>query len=370
MSVASIVVDIDAILHNIGVFRKIAPNSELIAVVKANAYAHGKTVLAQQICHHVDGFAVARLDEAIQLINALKKVGKTKRIILLEGFFIHDNLNDLIKYGFETVIHSSWQIDALKQMADKEKITTWFKIDTGMHRLGFNPADASHCFSQLLSCNVVKKPVHILSHFCCADEITSNKTIEQMAIFDQFIDSIKDKTTIGKQSIAASAGLLAWSDARRDVVRPGISLYGVSPFEYPQTDFDLKPAMTFKSELIAIRTHQQGESVGYGQTWQSPNDTILGVVAMGYGDGYPRNIPHNTPVLINGRKVPIVGRVSMDMIVVDLGLASQDKLGDEVIFWGNELPVEEIAAHTKISAYELLTRLTARANISYINKQA
>ncbi|MCO6537951.1 MAG: alanine racemase [Gilliamella sp.] len=362
MSIAVVEVNRQAVIHNVEYLKKMAPNSQLVAIIKANAYSHGSEEIAQLLHDKVNYFGVSRLTEAMQLRNN----GINTPILALEGFFPHDDLDYFIDFNIQPAIHSKWQIDILQTSLRKDQITTWFKLDTGMHRLGFCPDEAKDEFYRLASCSVVCKPINIMSHFSSADDLSSEKTLKQIELFDEFINSIDDKSLIGKRSIAASGGILAWPKAQRDVVRQGIALYGVSPFD--ESIAELQPAMTFKSELIAVRKHKKGESVGYGQIWCSQQDTKLGVVAMGYGDGYPRNIPENTPVLINGRKVPIVGRVSMDMIVVDLGINCLEKPGDEVIFWGAGLPVEEIAKHTGISAYELITRLTSRAKIHYIDK--
>ena len=355
MSIAVVEVNRKSILHNIEFFKQKSPSSSLMAVVKANAYGHGMEGVAQLLDEKVDCFGVARISEAV----GLRRVGIRSPIVLLEGFFPHDDINDLLDFNLQPVIHSSWQIDVLNTIPFPNEIVVWFKIDTGMHRLGFHSDEAVGEFNRLTNCKAIRHPINILSHFSSADELDSSQTKTQMAIFDEFARSVDSC----QQSIAASGGILAWPDSHRDMIRIGIALYGVSPFDEAITD--IQPAMTLKSELIAVRKHGKGQAVGYGQTWVSECDTILGVVAMGYGDGYPRGIPNNTPVYINGRLVPIVGRVSMDMIVVDLGLRCQDKPGDEVIFWGKELPVEQIAKHTGISAYELLTRLTSRAKIRY-----
>lgn len=362
MSIVVVEVNRRAIIDNIEFFRKKSTNSALMATVKANAYGHGLEGVSELLQDKVDYFGVARISEAIRLRNK----GINTPIVLLEGFFPHDDINDLIDFNLQPVVHSSWQIGKLLDIKLNNQITAWFKIDTGMHRLGFQMDEALAEFIRLTQCPVVRKSVNLISHFSSADELDSEQTIKQNALFDQFINLIPDKSYLNKYSIAASGGLLAWPDSHRDIIRAGIALYGVSPFEHAVEE--LTPAMTFKSELITIRKHKKGEAVGYGQIWKSKKETKLGVVAMGYGDGYPRNIPENTPVLVNGRRVPIVGRVSMDMIVVDLGIDSLEKPGDEVIFWGAQLPVEEIAKHTGISAYELLTRLTERAKIHYIDK--
>ncbi|MCX8642296.1 MULTISPECIES: alanine racemase [unclassified Gilliamella] len=361
MSIAVVEINRKSILHNLDVLKNQAPQSALMAIVKANAYGHGVEGIAKLLQDKVSYFGVARVSEAL----FLRKLGINTPIVLLEGFFPHDDVADLIDFNLQPVIHASWQIDALNNIAIDNQITAWFKIDTGMHRLGFHLDEAQAEFNRLANCQVIRKSINIISHFSSADEFDSAQTNKQNARLDAFIHSSGNKSLINKLSIAASGGILHWPDSHRDMIRAGIALYGVSPFNDPIAD--LKPVMTFKSELIAVRKHKKGQAVGYGQIWTSHKDTLLGVVAMGYGDGYPRNIAENTPVVINGRRVPIVGRVSMDMIVIDLGIDSLEKPGDEVIFWGKQLPVEEIAKHTGISAYELLTRLTSRAKIHYID---
>lgn len=238
------------------------------------------------------------------------------------------------------------------------------KLDSGMHRLGVRPEQAEAFYQRLSACRNVVQPVNIMSHFSRADEPLVDATEKQISCFEHFAN---DKP--GLKSIAASGGILLWPQAHRDWVRPGIILYGVSPLEKPYADhFGLQPAMTLKSSLIAVREHRAGEPVGYGGLWVSERDTRLGVVAMGYGDGYPRSAPSGTPIWLNGREVPIVGRVSMDMISVDLGPDASDKVGDEVVLWGNELPVERVAAFSGISAYELITKLTQRVTMEYIGE--
>ncbi|MCO6523747.1 MAG: alanine racemase [Candidatus Schmidhempelia sp.] len=367
MSIATIEVDLLALRHNIKLCQAQAPNCQLAAVVKANAYGHGMIEIARFLQGNVDYFAVARLNEALQL----RRAGVNVPILILAGFIPQDNISLFERYALQPVIHCPEQIAMLQNLKTSHPLKVWFKLDTGMHRLGFRPEDAVKYFNQLLECVSVAKPINLISHFCNADLLKQPDTASQIAVFDSFISALSDVSLIGLQSLAASGGQLAWPTSYRDVIRPGLALYGVSPFSYHEmnkgtgTMLGLKPAMTLKSELIAIRKHLKGEGIGYGQTWYSQRDTHIGVVAMGYGDGYPRNIPNGTPVLINGQRKPIVGRVAMDMIMVDLGADNQYHIGDEVIFWNKDLPVEEIADITGISAYELLTRLTTRSNIIY-----
>lgn len=371
MSIATIEVSISALLHNVNLFKQLGPASQIMAIVKANAYSHGKNKIASILDGVVDYFGVARLEEGIEL----RKIGIQSPILLLEGFFLHDDPKQLVDYNLQTVVHCPQQIEILQNAAlSSNSLDVWFKIDTGMHRLGFRLEQANSYFQQLAELPCVKKPLNVMSHFSSSDELHSAQTLHQIANFDLFLNSIEDPMLLGKQSIAASGGILAWPMSHRDVIRPGIALYGVSPFNYNEpnkatgVELGLKPVMTFKSEIITVREHKKGELLGYGLIWQAPHDTRLAVVALGYGDGYPRDILPGTPVSINDRLVPIVGRVSMDMILVDLGSQATDKAGDEVILWGNSaLPVEKIAAHSQMSPYELLTRLTERAKLRYID---
>lgn len=359
MQAATVVVNRRALRHNLQRLRELAPASRLVAVVKANAYGHGLLETARTL-PDADAFGVSRLEEALQL----RAGGITQPILLLEGFFAASDLPLVAENQLHTVIHSVEQLEALETATLKEPVTVWMKLDTGMHRLGVHPHDAEAFYARLSQCANVRQPVNIASHFARADEPQCGATERQLDIFTTFTEGKP-----GLRSIAASGGTLLWPQSHFDWVRPGIILYGVSPLDTKPwgADFGFQPVMTLKSQLIAVREHQTGDPVGYGGTWESTRDTRLGVVAMGYGDGYPRAAPSGTPVLVNGREVPIVGRVAMDMICVDLGPDAQEKAGDEVVLWGDGLPVERIAEVTKVSAYELITRLTSRVTLVYID---
>ncbi|MBJ7223737.1 MULTISPECIES: alanine racemase [unclassified Brenneria] len=359
MKTATAVINRRALRHNLQRIRQLAPQSRLVAVVKANAYGHG-IIESAHTFRDADCYGVARLSEALQL----RAAGITKPILLLEGFFSAEDLSLVVEHQLETAVHSNEQLAALEQANLPQPVRVWMKLDTGMHRLGILPEHAEAFYQRLAQCRNVVQPVNVMSHFCRADEPQADTTERQLARFDAFTQGKP-----GAQSIAASGGILLWPQAHRDQVRPGIILYGVSPLDTEDAaHFGFQPAMTLTSHLIAVREHKAGEPVGYGSIWTSKRDTKLGVVAIGYGDGYPRSAPAGTPVWINGREVPLSGRVSMDMITVDLGPDAQDKAGDEVILWGKALPVEHIAAHTGISAYELITRLTQRTRLEYIDE--
>lgn len=359
MQAATVVVNRRALRHNLQRLRELAPASRLVAVVKANAYGHGLLETARTL-PDADAFGVSRLEEALQL----RAGGITQPILLLEGFFTASDLPLVAEHQLHTVVHSDEQLKALEEASLPEPVTVWMKLDTGMHRLGVHPENAEAFYARLTKCENVRQPVNVASHFARADEPACGATERQLDLFTTFTEGKP-----GLRSIAASGGTLLWPQSHFDWVRPGIILYGVSPLAGKPwgADFGFQPVMTLTSQLIAVRQHKAGEPVGYGGTWVSERDTRLGVVAMGYGDGYPRAAPSGTPMLINGREVPIVGRVAMDMICVDLGPDAQDQAGDEVVMWGEGLPVERIAEITNVSAYELITRLTSRATLKYLD---
>ena len=359
MQAATVVINRRALRHNLQRLRELAPASRLVAVVKANAYGHGLLETARTL-PDADAFGVARLEEALRL----RAGGITQPILLLEGFFAADDLPTIAAEQLHTAVHNNEQLTALENAQLSEPVTVWMKLDTGMHRLGVRPEEANAFYQRLCACKNVRQPVNIVSHFARADEPECGATEQQLDIFNTFCEGKP-----GQRSIAASGGILLWPQAHFDWVRPGIILYGVSPLDHKPwgPDFGFLPVMSLTSNLIAVREHKAGEPVGYGGTWISERDTRLGVVAMGYGDGYPRGAPSGTPVLVNGREVPVVGRVAMDMICVDLGPDAQDIAGDGVILWGDGLPVERIAEFTKVSAYELITRLTSRVAMKYVD---
>lgn len=359
MQAATVVIDRRALRHNLQRIRELAPASKIVAVVKANAYGHGLLETARTLTD-ADAFGVARLEEALRL----RAGGIVQPILLLEGFFNAEDLPVIAVQGLQTAVHNLEQLEALETATLPEQVTVWMKLDTGMHRLGVRSEEAEAFYQRLSRCKNVRQPVNVVSHFARADEPECGATEQQLDIFTTFTEGKP-----GLRSIAASGGIILFPQSHFDWVRPGIVLYGVSPLEqHPWgNELGMQPVMSLTSSLIAVREHKAGEPVGYGGTWVSERDTRLGVVAMGYGDGYPRGAPSGTPVRVNGREVPIVGRVAMDMICVDLGPESRDKAGDPVIMWGKGLPVERIAEITNVSAYELITRLTSRVAMEYLD---
>lgn len=353
---ATAYINLDALQHNLQRVKQQAPASKIMAVVKANGYGHGLRHIARYALG-ADAFGVARIEEALQL----RASGVVKPILLLEGFYSAGDLPVLVTNNIQTVVHCEEQLQALEQAELDTPVMVWLKVDSGMHRLGVRPEQYQDFVTRLQRCANVAKPLRYMSHFGCADELDKSTTLEQT---ERFLALTQDSE--GERSLAASAGLLAWPQSQLEWVRPGIIMYGVSPFADKSAEqLGFQPIMTLKSHLIAVREVKAGESVGYGGIWTSQRDTKVGVIAIGYGDGYPRTAPNGTPVVVNGRRVPIAGRVSMDMLTVDLGPDATDCVGDEAMLWGNALPVEEVAAHIGTLGYELVTKLTSRVAMSY-----
>ncbi|MGL5129550.1 MAG: alanine racemase [Aeromonas popoffii] len=355
MNTVTASIDVDALHHNFAVVRRHAPHSKIIAVIKANAYGHGLLQVANTLVQ-ADAYAVARLEEALVLrANAI-----TKPILVLGGFFSAEALSLLAAQELQTTLHTWEQLALLERAQLPTPVRVWLKLDTGMNRLGVREQELPAFIERLGRCKNVVQPFHLMTHFSQSDEQDSQATQQQIEAFKMLTAHLP-----GEKAMANSAGILAWPDSRSDWIRPGIMLYGASPFGGQlASDHGLRPVMTLKSQLIAIRKCKRGESVGYGAHWVAHRDTTLGVVAVGYGDGYPRMAPEGTPMLVNGRRVPIVGRVAMDMITVDLGPQASDQCGDEVILWGEGLPVEQVAEKIGTIPYELLTRLTSRVSVA------
>ncbi|MGQ3056851.1 MAG: alanine racemase [Nevskia sp.] len=351
-------VDLSAIRHNLGRVRALAPQSKVMAAIKADGYGHGAVPVARTLAEAgVDAFAVACLEEAVTLRDA----GIGTRIALLEGVLSREEALEAAALGLEIVIHDRWQLELLAGLAFEVPLAVWFKLDSGMHRLGFPLAEAG----ALLKAALAQPQWRLqgwITHLACADDLDSPMTATQISAFKATMAYLP-----GARSIANSAGLIAWPQARVDWVRPGLMLYGASPLpNRTAADLDLKPAMQVASRLIAVHEIAAGETVGYGATYRCPETMRVGVVAVGYADGVHRILPTGAPVLIHGVRVPMIGRVSMDMITVDLRALPQAAVGDPVILWGNGLPAEEVATWAGTLAYELFCGLTSRVHYCYV----
>ena len=347
------IVDTAALRHNLGRMRATAPGARVMAVIKANGYGHGLVPVARALAG-TDGFAVARLEEGL----ALREAGLANPVLLLEGVFSPDQLAIAAGQRFDLMVHSVEQLALLEGRVGSEPVAAWIKVDTGMNRLGFRVEDLPAAYERLRRvANVAPDPT-LVTHLANADDLLDSTTPQQLRAFAAATAGLP-----GERSIANSAALLAWPEARADWVRPGVALYGVSPFpDGTGADLGLRPAMTLQTEVIAVKHVRAGETVGYGGTWRAERDTRMAVVAAGYGDGYPRSVGSGAPVLVDGRRAPLIGRVSMDMITVDVTDHPGVATGDPVVLWGDGVPVEEIARHAGTIPYELICGVSQRVH--------
>lgn len=351
-------IDLQALKHNLRRVRECAPQSKIMAMVKANAYGHGIVRVAQAL-PDVDALGVASIEEGITLRDA----GMTQPIVLMEGLFHADEVEEAAKYHFTLVVHHEPHVAMLESASSAYQFDVWLKINTGMNRLGVAPEAVPTLHARLMKTAAVKKPIGLMTHFAEADLLASPATSNQIERFNAVTNHLP-----GSRSLANSAGIFAWPQAHADWVRPGLSLYGASPFaDKTGVEYGLKSVMTLSSRLIAVNHVKKGEKVGYGGTWSAPEDTLVGIVGVGYGDGYPQFAQSGTPILVNGVECHLAGRVSMDMLAVDLQSMPEARVGDPVILWGDGLPVERVARHSGTSAYEILTRMTLRPKISITN---
>ncbi|MFZ4789389.1 MAG: alanine racemase [Candidatus Competibacteraceae bacterium] len=342
--------DLEALVHNLRRVRAAAPGRQVAAAVKAEAYGHGLTRVAQAL--DADAFAVASLEEAL----TLREAGIDRPILLLEGVFEAMELPLCARHDLLIAVHHPEQVVMLERARLERRVRVWLKIDSGMHRLGLEAETAQAAFQRLRNCPAVAPGIGWMSHLARADERDCDYTLQQLQTFETVTAGLP-----GERSLANSAGILGWPQTHFDWVRPGIMLYGASPFvDSLATAEDLRPVMTFHTRLISIKRLRKGEPIGYGGTWRCPEDLDVGVAAAGYGDGYPRHAPSGTPVLLNGREAPLIGRVSMDMITVDLREHPEARLADRVTLWGDGLPVERIAQAAGTISYTLLCSITAR----------
>ena len=349
-----ITIDLNALRHNVQTIRRMAPGCAVMAMVKSNAYGHGIERIGLALSD-VEALGVACLEEGFKL----RRAGVKNSIVLMEGLFSAEEIARAENGNFVLVVHHVAQVEMLEHAEVSIPFSVWLKIDTGMHRLGFHPDEVKKIHERLLNCTAVNKPIGLMTHFAESDALDRSSTQQQIDLFNQLTQGLA-----GPRSLANSGGIMAWPSAHGDWVRPGIMLYGASPFEgRAGRDFQLEPVMSLSSELIAIHDVKKGDRVGYGGIWTSPDDRRIGVIGIGYGDGYPRHAQNGTPVLVNGKVCPLVGRVAMDMMTVDLYTQPHAKVGDPVLLWGADLPVETVAAHSSTIGYELLTRITQRVHV-------
>lgn len=346
-------IDLNALQHNFNQVKTLSKAPFIIAMIKANAYGHGLISVGKVL--KADALGVASFDEAMQL----REAGIMTPIILMEGLFSFNEINEASRKNFSLVVHHEAHLSMLEKANLNHPFFVWLKINTGMHRLGIDPHQFKTIYERLMQCQNVIKPIGLMTHFSEADHLEHQTTFEQLALFERLTKDLK-----GPKSLANSAAILGFPQTHGDWIRPGLMLYGASPFpEHTGCDHRLKPVMTLSSQIIAKTHVSKGGKIGYGGRWEAPADMNIGIVGVGYGDGYPQFAEDCTPVLVKQTICPLVGRVSMDMLAVDLRNMPHANIGDPVVLWGQGLPVECIAKHSHTSPYEILTRMTPRSKI-------
>lgn len=358
---ARVTIDLAALTHNLAQVRRHAGGARVMAVIKANAYGHGAVAIGRALAAAgADALAVASLEEA----GELRAAGLACPITLLEGLFSVDELRQALQWRLHLVAHHERQIAWLESAlaATDWRPVVWLKVETGMHRLGLAPAQIDAMVRRLRALPGPPLSLRLMSHLANAGNADDAYTMQQTAVFDQVCAAYPDS----ERSLANSAAILLWPQTHYEWVRPGIMLYGISPLpDKTGAQLGLRPVMTASSRLIAVKQCRRGESVGYNRLWTCPEDMPVGVVAFGYGDGYPRNCRQQTPVRVNDGIAPLIGQISMDMLTVDLRAIAQAKVGDPVQLWGGSLPVETVAACAQTIPYELVCRITRRVQVEY-----
>lgn len=344
-------INLSALRHNLAVARRRASSSKTFAVVKANAYGHGLTRAARALAE-AEGFALLDLDEAI----GLRAAGYRQRILLLEGFFSPSEFPLFAEHGISAVVHTREQLRMLRQLPKEAALDVFLKLNTGMNRLGFTAAEFPDALRTLQS-NPGVAQIALMTHLSDADGASGVDW--QTAVFDRLANGL-DLT----RSLANSAAIFRFPETHADWVRPGIMLYGCSPFsEQSGPELGLVPAMTLESQIIAVQQLRRGDAVGYSRLFVADRDMRIGVVTCGYADGYPRHAPTGTPIMVDGRMTGTVGRVSMDMLCADLSEIPEALVGSRVVLWGEGVPIERVAEAAGTVGYELMCGLAQRVPI-------
>ncbi len=347
----SATIHLGALRHNLRRLRELALGAKLMAVVKADGYGHGLERVARAL-GEADAFGVACIADG----QRLRAAGVTRRIVVLSGIDEPADIAEMHRLDLDSAIHHDAQIDWLAADRDTRPLRVWLKLDSGMHRLGFAPSQARDAYARLRALPNVDPAIGLMTHFANSDAFDDPQTAVQLRVFEEAFDGVP-----GERALSNSAAVLGWPAARGQWIRPGGLLYGISVVEGRSgADDGFRPAMTLSSKLVAINRVARGETVGYAGAWTCPEDMPVGVAQIGYGDGYPRSAAAGTPVLVGGVRAPIVGRVSMDLITIDLRGVPDARIGDRVVLWGEGLPVEEVAAHAGTIGYELTCGMTRR----------
>ncbi|MGX1124284.1 alanine racemase [Pseudomonas sp. HLS-6 TE3448] len=347
MRPAHALIDLQALRHNYQLARELS-GAKALAVIKADAYGHGAVRCAQALQADADGFAVACIEEAL----ALRAAGIHGPVLLLEGFFEASELELIVQHDLWCVVHALWQLEAIEKANLSKPITVWLKLDSGMHRVGLHPKDYQSAYQRLQATGKVARIV-LMSHFARADELDCSASNDQVAVFQAARQGLNAEI-----SLRNSPAVLGWPQIPSDWVRPGIMLYGSTPFEVQQAQAQrLQPVMTLESKVISVRELPAGEPVGYGARFISQRPTRVGVVAMGYADGYPRLAPTGTPVMVAGKRSQLIGRVSMDMLCIDLTDVPEAGLGSPVELWGKNVLASDVAIQAGTIPYQIFCNL-------------
>lgn len=346
-------IHLGALRHNLARIKAMAGPARVMAVVKADAYGHGLERVARALDAEAECFAVAALGDGLRL----RAAGHRQRIVVLSGPDQPGDIAEMQRLQLDAAIHHEAQLHWLAEARPgRGRLRVWLKIDSGMHRLGFASERVAGVHAQLAAMPGLDPEIGLLSHFSDSEVFDGDQTRAQIERFAEATGGLD-----GPRSLSNSAAVLGWPQARADWVRTGGLLYGLSVVGGKSgADFGFRPAMTLATRLIAINRIGKGEPIGYNGTWTCPEDMPVGVAAVGYGDGYPRSAASGTPVLVGDTRVPLIGRVSMDLITLDLRGAPQAKVGDRVTLWGEDLPVETIARHAGTISYDLTCGMTRR----------
>lgn len=359
-----------ALQHNVAQLRKLAPSSKLLGMVKADAYGHGMLRVAEAIGSLVDGLAVATVEEGCALRSAYPHI---KNIVVMEGALYLDELILAAKHGLTLVLHHQHELTLLTEYAKHHHnklnlppIAIWAQIDIGMHRLGFLPDEIPALLlklNQFQQDNIIDLQVW-MTHFSASEDLSDDANQIQLSRYQEYVASLP-----GLKSMANSAAIIQMPQSHQDWVRPGLIMYGASPItDVSATDLGFKPVMFLTSQVLAVRSIPTGTRIGYNGIWEANRDSVIATVGIGYGDGYPRHIAENTPVCIAGKRFPIVGRVSMDMMMVDITDNLPDnsiEIGASVELWGEHISAEEVARQAKTLPYELFCQLTKRVHFEW-----
>lgn len=344
-------INMHALRHNLARVRDFAPNTRVLAMIKANAYGHGAVACAHALTD-ADAFGAARLDEAL----LLREGGVTKPVLVMCGLMDASEIPVYASHHLDILVHHPDHLAMLEQYDGNDIFNVWFKIDTGLNRLGFRIDDVPSAYERLNACGCVKKPFRLMSHCVVPERLDNDFTKRQLDLFEQATASLP-----GEKSFAKSAAIMAWPQTHFDWVRPGIMLYGISPFpDKTAAELDLKPVMSLRSMLVRVDYRKKGENLGYGGEVRCPEDMPVGIVVLGYADGYPRHLIAPAPVKVNGKRCQTIARVAMDLMMIDLRNAPDAKRGDEVLMWGDGLPIEDVAKAANTIPYTLTTAVTPR----------